>query len=125
MINVTCIYGTRGSVNHAAYAAAKGGLMQFSQALALEWAKRGVTVNTLGLGWFEDQPHLGRTADKRTSKASYSRPTSGLSSDVESSSDLSYHQMHRAIIQGKAYGLTEGFCADKGSQGDYAGVVGH
>jgi len=52
VINVTCIYGTRGSVNHAAYAAAKGGLMQLSQALALEWAKQGVTVNTLGIGWF-------------------------------------------------------------------------
>lgn len=57
VINVTCLYGTRGSINHAAYAAAKGGLMQFSQALALEWAKRGVTVNSLGLGWFEDQPY--------------------------------------------------------------------
>jgi NAD(P)-dependent dehydrogenase (short-subunit alcohol dehydrogenase family) len=55
LINVTCIYGARGSVNHTAYAAAKGGLMQFSQALALEWAKGGVTVNTVGLGWFEDQ----------------------------------------------------------------------
>jgi NAD(P)-dependent dehydrogenase (short-subunit alcohol dehydrogenase family) len=55
VINVTCLYGARGSVNHTAYAAAKGGLMQFSQALALEWAKRGVTVNTLGIGWFESQ----------------------------------------------------------------------
>jgi NAD(P)-dependent dehydrogenase (short-subunit alcohol dehydrogenase family) len=58
VINVTCIYGTRGSVNHAAYAAAKGGLTQFSQALALEWAKGGVTVNALGIGWFEDQRAL-------------------------------------------------------------------
>jgi NAD(P)-dependent dehydrogenase (short-subunit alcohol dehydrogenase family) len=56
VINVTCIYGARGSVHHTAYAAAKGGLMQFSQALALEWAKWGVTVNTLGIGWFEDHP---------------------------------------------------------------------
>jgi NAD(P)-dependent dehydrogenase (short-subunit alcohol dehydrogenase family) len=53
VINVSCIYGVRGSVNHAAYAAAKGGLMQFTQALALEWATHGVTVNALGLGWFE------------------------------------------------------------------------
>jgi NAD(P)-dependent dehydrogenase (short-subunit alcohol dehydrogenase family) len=56
VINVTCIYGVRGSVNHVAYAAAKGGLIQFSRALALEWAGGGVTVNALGLGWFEDQP---------------------------------------------------------------------
>jgi NAD(P)-dependent dehydrogenase (short-subunit alcohol dehydrogenase family) len=56
VINVSCIYAVRGSIDHAAYAAAKGGLLQFSQAIALEWATRGVTVNTLGIGWFEGQP---------------------------------------------------------------------
>jgi NAD(P)-dependent dehydrogenase (short-subunit alcohol dehydrogenase family) len=56
VINVICIYGARGSVNHTAYAAAKGGLLQLTQALALEWAELGVTVNSLGLGWFENQP---------------------------------------------------------------------
>lgn len=58
VINVACIYGVRGTVNHAAYAAAKGGLLQLTQALALEWAKRGVTVNNLGIGWFEGQREL-------------------------------------------------------------------
>jgi 3-oxoacyl-[acyl-carrier protein] reductase len=85
VINVTCIYGVRGSVNHAAYAAAKGGLMQFSQALALEWAKRGVTVNTLGIGWFKDlppsQPELG--ARERLKRAIPVQRL-GLSTDVES-----------------------------------------
>jgi NAD(P)-dependent dehydrogenase (short-subunit alcohol dehydrogenase family) len=55
VINVACLYGVRGSINHAAYAAAKGGLLQLTQALALEWAHQGVTVNALGLGWFEGQ----------------------------------------------------------------------
>jgi 2-deoxy-D-gluconate 3-dehydrogenase len=55
IINVACVYGTRGSINHVAYAAAKGGVIQLTNALALEWAKRGITVNTLGLGWFEGQ----------------------------------------------------------------------
>jgi NAD(P)-dependent dehydrogenase (short-subunit alcohol dehydrogenase family) len=58
VINVSCVYGARGSINHAAYAAAKGGLMQMSQALALEWAGQGVTVNTLGIGWFERHQQL-------------------------------------------------------------------
>jgi 2-deoxy-D-gluconate 3-dehydrogenase len=58
VINIACLYGMRGSVNHAAYAAAKGGLIQLTQALALEWAERGVTVNVLGIGWFEDQQAL-------------------------------------------------------------------
>ena len=65
IINVTCIYGVRGGASQTAYAAAKGGLIQFSQALALEWAKRGVTVNTLGLGWFEDQPLAQPNAETR------------------------------------------------------------
>jgi NAD(P)-dependent dehydrogenase (short-subunit alcohol dehydrogenase family) len=63
VINVACIYGMRGSVSHAAYAAAKGGLMQLTQALALEWAKQGVTVNTLGIGWFEGQRDLQAYSD--------------------------------------------------------------
>jgi 2-dehydro-3-deoxy-D-gluconate 5-dehydrogenase len=58
VINVACIYGTRGSINHVGYAAAKGGVIQLTRALALEWARGGVTVNTLGLGWFEGQAQL-------------------------------------------------------------------
>jgi NAD(P)-dependent dehydrogenase (short-subunit alcohol dehydrogenase family) len=63
VINVLCIHGVRGSVNHAAYAAAKGGLVQLTQALALEWAQRGVTVNALGIGWFEGQRELQTNPD--------------------------------------------------------------
>ena len=58
IINVACPYGVRGSINHAAYAAAKGGILQLTQALALEWAKEGITVNALGVGWFEGQTEL-------------------------------------------------------------------
>jgi gluconate 5-dehydrogenase len=85
VINVTCIYGARGSVDHAAYAAAKGGLMQFSQALALEWAKRGVTVNTLGIGWFEDQPLPQREPEMREqAKRAIPVQRLGQPTDVES-----------------------------------------
>ncbi len=67
VINVTCIYGVRGSVNHAAYAAAKGGLIQLTQALALEWAHLGVTVNALGIGWFEGEGELLADPGRRES----------------------------------------------------------
>jgi NAD(P)-dependent dehydrogenase (short-subunit alcohol dehydrogenase family) len=82
VINVTCIYGVRGSVNHVAYATAKGGLLQFSQALALEWAKGGVTVNALGLGWFA---HSNISTDpQRAEQLQRAIPTRrlGLSSDL-------------------------------------------
>ena len=83
VINVTCIYGARGSVNHTAYAAAKGGLMRFSQALALEWAKWGVTVNTLGIGWFEGQSQAEPDAAEQL-KHAIPVQRLGLPMDVES-----------------------------------------
>jgi NAD(P)-dependent dehydrogenase (short-subunit alcohol dehydrogenase family) len=89
VINVTCLYGTRGSVNHAAYAAAKGGLMQFSQALALEWAKRGVTVNALGIGWFESQEAL-RTNSEAIEQLKRAIPVQRLGSPVDVESVLVY-----------------------------------
>jgi NAD(P)-dependent dehydrogenase (short-subunit alcohol dehydrogenase family) len=84
VINVTCIYGRRGSVNHVAYAAAKGGLLQLSRALALEWAKGGVTVNALGLGWFEDQRRVSTDPEaiERLQRAIPGRRL-GVSSDLE------------------------------------------
>jgi NAD(P)-dependent dehydrogenase (short-subunit alcohol dehydrogenase family) len=60
IINIACVYGTRGSINHVAYAAAKGGVIQLTSALALEWAKHAITVNTLGFGWFEGQEGVWR-----------------------------------------------------------------
>jgi NAD(P)-dependent dehydrogenase (short-subunit alcohol dehydrogenase family) len=85
VINVTCIYGTRGSVYHAAYAAAKGGLIQLSQALALEWAKHGVTVNALGIGWFEGQPAAQHAPEaKEQLRRAIPVRRLGLPADVES-----------------------------------------
>jgi NAD(P)-dependent dehydrogenase (short-subunit alcohol dehydrogenase family) len=84
VINITCLYAVRGSVNHAAYAAAKGGLIQFTHALALEWAERGVTVNSLGIGWFEGQQGLQANPDmiERLKRAIPARRL-GLPADVE------------------------------------------
>ncbi len=103
VINVTCIYGARGSVEHAAYAAAKGGLMQFSQALALEWAKRGVTVNTLGIGWFEDQalpslePEIREQLKRAIPVQRFGRPTDVESVVVYLASDASRYYTGQSI----------------------------
>jgi NAD(P)-dependent dehydrogenase (short-subunit alcohol dehydrogenase family) len=85
VINVSCIYGVRGSVNHAAYAAAKGGVVQLTQALALEWAEWGVTVNALGIGWFEGQREL-QTSPDTTDRLRRAIPSLrlGLPADAES-----------------------------------------
>jgi NAD(P)-dependent dehydrogenase (short-subunit alcohol dehydrogenase family) len=103
VINIACIQAVRGSVNHAAYAAAKGGLMQLTQALALEWAKQGVTVNTLGVGWFEEQPQLQADQDVAASlKRAIPVLRLGLPTDVETAlvylaSDASHYFTGQSI----------------------------
>ncbi|MSQ62186.1 MAG: SDR family oxidoreductase [Dehalococcoidia bacterium] len=56
VINMATALSVRGVVNATAYCASKGAIENFTQALALEWAEYGITVNALGPGWFADGP---------------------------------------------------------------------
>ena len=60
IINVTSILGERGLSNSTAYCAAKAGVMNLTRALALEWARTGVTVNGIGVGFLEDVSGIGQ-----------------------------------------------------------------
>ncbi len=53
IINIVSLLGERGMANGSAYCAAKAGVLNLTRALALEWARRGVTVNAIGAGWTE------------------------------------------------------------------------
>lgn len=53
IINVASILGLRVAGQVSAYAASKAGLVQLSKALALEWARHGIRVNTLCPGYIE------------------------------------------------------------------------
>lgn len=53
IINVASILGLRVAGQVAAYAAAKAGLVQFTKASALEWARHDIRVNALCPGYIE------------------------------------------------------------------------
>jgi gluconate 5-dehydrogenase len=51
IINMASIMGICGTQNQSAYAASKGGIIQFTKGLALEWAKSNVQVNAIAPGY--------------------------------------------------------------------------
>ncbi|MBZ0253521.1 MAG: 3-oxoacyl-ACP reductase FabG [Candidatus Methylomirabilis sp.] len=67
VLNIASIDGVVGAPNLASYCASKGGVIQFTKAAALEWAKHGVTVNAVAPGYFRtdmnaaslDDPEVG------------------------------------------------------------------
>lgn len=52
VINVASISALIGEPNVSVYAATKGALVALSRALAVEWARHGVTVNAIAPGYF-------------------------------------------------------------------------
>jgi NAD(P)-dependent dehydrogenase (short-subunit alcohol dehydrogenase family) len=54
IVNIVTGAAERGLPNGTVYCASMGGVVQFTRALALEWARKNVRINTVGIGWMED-----------------------------------------------------------------------
>lgn len=73
IVNITSINAEQGFPGNPAYVSSKGGLKQLSKALAFDFAKYGIRVNNLGLGYFQtdmtkksfNDPELKKQRDQR------------------------------------------------------------
>ncbi len=59
VINVSSVNGQKGAFGQTNYSAAKAGMHGFTKALALEYARKGVTANTISPGYIGTKMVLG------------------------------------------------------------------
>ena len=66
IVNVASMLGHVGAtpVKQAHYCASKGAVVNLTRELALQWARKGVTVNALCPGWFPSEMTAGMESDE-------------------------------------------------------------
>ena len=55
IVNISSVVGETGNIGQANYAASKSGLFGFTKSLALETARRGITVNCVAPGFIDTE----------------------------------------------------------------------
>jgi 2-dehydro-3-deoxy-D-gluconate 5-dehydrogenase len=63
IVNIASLLSFQGGINVAAYAAAKGGVAQFTKALANEWAGKRINVNAIAPGYIRTDNTAALQAD--------------------------------------------------------------
>lgn len=58
IVNLVSILHDRGVPNAALYGASQGAVLGFTKSAGLEWGRNGITMNCLGLGFFDEIPGI-------------------------------------------------------------------
>jgi NAD(P)-dependent dehydrogenase (short-subunit alcohol dehydrogenase family) len=106
VINVSSVAGHGGLPRSVPYCASKGGVELLTRALALDWAKRGVRVNTLAPGWVDtDLTHgllghdvHGRRLLDRTPMGRFATPRDMAGGVVFLASDASAFMTGQSLV---------------------------
>lgn len=69
VVNMAAAIGALGAKNSSAYCASKGGVIQLTRALAVEWAKHHITVNAIAPGTMETEITAKMMEDPKVRKA--------------------------------------------------------
>jgi 2-dehydro-3-deoxy-D-gluconate 5-dehydrogenase len=64
IVNIASLLSFQGGINVPGYAAAKGGVVQLTKALANEWARHGINVNAIAPGYMETDNTAALRADQ-------------------------------------------------------------
>lgn len=63
VVNIASNFALQGVADHAAYSASKAGVIGFTRAMAVEWARAGIQVNAIAPGYFATDLNAEMRAD--------------------------------------------------------------
>ncbi len=73
VINVASVLAVVGLPGYSIYSATKGGIIAFTRALGVEWARHGIQVNALAPGWFATDMTDPALSNPRGQRAAHPR----------------------------------------------------
>ena len=83
IVNIASVLGTRGEKRVLPYCAAKGGVLQITKCLALEWARYNIQVNAICPGYVKTEINEAELADERIAGTILKRIPSRRFGEVE------------------------------------------
>ena len=98
VINISSVNGQKGAFGQTNYAAAKAGLHGFTKSLALEVAKKGVTVNTISPGYIGTKMVMAIAPEVLASKILPQIPMSRLGKPEEVAGLVAYLSSEEAAF---------------------------
>ncbi len=98
VINISSVNGQKGAFGQTNYSAAKAGMHGFTKALALEYARKGVTVNTVSPGYIATKMVMAVPKDVLDSKIIPQIPMGRLGEPEEVAALVAYLSSEEAAF---------------------------